>query len=479
MLSLLLAICFPASLPSGGRQQGAAPSLAGRPLRNDGRNCSDSSAADCAWLRRRAAPAGARNLTRRPAGSIREYGMRAQAEYLTRGRYVLAPGDYINIAFSGPDGFVVVSEPAGAYYVNVAADCADAAERRCRWYHTTIMHGYFLTGSAVAIGQITALTAGTFQLTVGYFNARCCEEVLARANGTWPVRWDVAPRASSCFVHTARTGALTMRDVHVGSDQSIRAYDFHSFQRKVKAPAPGIVFQEADGVGAFVLNNKEGSDSYQFSFGLALSDPDAAALDLDYLPASIATRLPLPSVMAGERHGYGFQTFAGGACMGVVCSEERTSFGGNTGGIPSTSDGDPVYEDLAPIATILTIAITMILLLAFVMTLLIFFWRRCRALMMRRNELPAEESALEDLNDEDEPPLAYPPAPPGFSEAPEISDPYAVAKFGRDSAHATPFILARGFDPPGQTPSARAVTSPNEGWPGASAPAWPLRSPKS
>jgi hypothetical protein len=405
-------------------------------------------------------------------GSVKEYSMRAQSDYLTRGLYALSPGDYVNIVFRDPDGFIIVSEPAGGYYINVAADCTNAGDQRCRWYHTTTTQRYFLTGSAMSVGQITALTAGTFQLTVGYFTSRCCELVVALANGSWNVRWDVSAQASGCFVHTARLGTLVIDNTYIpGNKQSIRAYDFHSFRFEIETGAPGTVIEASDGIGALVLNNKNGNNIFRFSFGLEIADFSSVYMDLDYLPESIARRLSLPSWMTGEADGYLFQTLAIGGCVGIVCDEEQTSFGGNSGGVPTKSDGDPIYEDLVPITAVVTIAITIIILMGVVMAVMIFLWRKCRAFLRRREQL-LEDGPTEEWNEEDTESIAYPPMP-AIATGPEISDPYAVGKSGEGSE----LRPAAGFDPPVSQVSPYGgvpITFPIDSGREALTPAWPV-----
>jgi hypothetical protein len=321
---------------------------------------------ECALLppRPRALRAGAFAPGRIDRRAPFAYAMRAQAGGLTRGLYALQPGDYVDVAFAGAFGFAVVSEPAGAFYANVAAGCGAAADARCVWHHSAAPRAYVVAGAQPALAQIVAVTAGAFQITAGYFDRLCCERIDAAANRSLDVAWDVPPGSTACFVHTARTGAMAVRRVVLGAAQRVIGYDFHALRKAVTVSVASAI-AEADGIGAVLFDNRRGDGIYAFSAEVRVSDPDDTRLDLGFVPLDRALRFRSPTELTGEQHGFADRPLDPGGCVGVVCPWGRTEVGGNTGGVPAESDGDPIYEDdsepeNSPIA--LAIAISILIL---------------------------------------------------------------------------------------------------------------------
>jgi hypothetical protein len=73
--------------------------------------------------------------------------MRSQFTRITRGRFELFAGDYVNVRVTHNNGFIIVSGPVGRYCVNVGTRCKlvdpKDEESDCRWSHT-LDHGKFI-----------------------------------------------------------------------------------------------------------------------------------------------------------------------------------------------------------------------------------------------------------------------------------------------------------------------------------------------
>jgi hypothetical protein len=325
------------------------------------------------------------------------YSMRAQKGRLTRGLYALQPGDYVDVIFANPFGFVIVSDPAGFFYANVGSGCSAPSDARCVWYHSAAPRAYILAGSQAAVAQIVAVTAGLFQITVGYFDRLCCEMIDARANQSITVGWEVPPGSVACFVHTIRTGTMAVNRVVLGDYQVIHGYDFHSLHKSVAVSATNAI-GEGDGIGALLFDNRNGKGLYVFSADVRLSDPEDTRFDLGFVPLDKALRFKNPTELVGEQYGFADRPLDPGGCIGVNCASGRSEEAGNTAGIPMTSDGDPVYEsDSGPENSSLALAIAISILILIVGTGL-FVACSC----WRKSAMHAEDGGRETLASDEE-----------------------------------------------------------------------------
>jgi hypothetical protein len=172
------------------------------------------------------------------------------------------------------------------------------------------------------------------QITVGHLSARCCESLHALANGTLAVDWPVSRGSRACLVHSARAGAIALSGLALGPGQSVRAYDHHARMRTLTMS--GEMIDDGEGIGALML--AAGESDLPFRFLVRLSDPDGAGRDFRFLPMRRVGIWPVAMLGSDVAH------FRMGGCAGVTCEERDTGMAGNTGGIPSQSDGDPVDE---------------------------------------------------------------------------------------------------------------------------------------
>jgi hypothetical protein len=354
------------------------------------------------------------------------------------------PGDYVNIKFEHSLGFLIVSGPSGEYYVNVASGCDSATDLQCHWRHTTRTGGYFVMGGSDALAQVTAITSGIFQLTVGYFRGGCCESVMAFANETRTVQsWGVTGGAAACFVHTARTGTLRLSDLVLGDSQTIRTYNFNSFRERIETN--GVVPENA-GIGAFMLDNRESRGMFSFGFRVDLTDPDDVGYNLDYITWQATASVYIPSVFLGEAWDFAHFLMREGGCVGTVCSEEASEQRGNTGGTPSKSAGDPIYEDGTTAATMMRIIV-----LVTSVTIAGSFFVACCVRFYRR---PEPASGVAPRLPEDG---AYGPVP---LSTVEIVDPYAIVNPDPKPCPDTP------VDPYGQPNiyGGAPISFPVRGW---------------
>jgi hypothetical protein len=362
--------------------------------------------------------------------------MHAQPGLLVRGRYDLDPGDYVDLTFGNPYGFLIVSEPAGVYYVNVGVGCASASSPDCVWYHSAVPGGYILTGGARSVAQVAAVTAGTFQLTIGYFGSGDCDSLDTRAVRASRINWAVPANGGACFVHGARAGTMEVYQVTVGSDQSVLAYDFHALRKRVEISLESAVTPD-DGIGALLMDNRDGKSSYVFYFFLDVTDPADTRLELDFTTAERAWHFSRPAEAIGEEYAFANRSLAPGGCLGVVCTAQASGLPGNTGGVPSVCDGDPIYgddgrENLSFVVAVAAAAIA--ILVGIAVFLACSCWRKAmhvrapeemlRPLDVRDEppgadayEIPEKAAELAEIVDEDESPyggvsIEYPPEPP-------------------------------------------------------------------
>jgi hypothetical protein len=158
------------------------------------------------------------------------------------------------------------------------------------------------------------------------------------------VNWAVSARASACLLHTARTGALSVQRVTLGVDQTIVGYDYHSRHKQLDISKVGVAFAETDGIGALILDNSASDARYVFYFYLEVTDPADTGLAVDLLAYERVHQFQKPTIAIGEDYEFANRTLDLGACRGVFCRSGKTQFTGNTDGVPSTCDGDPIYE---------------------------------------------------------------------------------------------------------------------------------------
>jgi hypothetical protein len=377
-------------------------------------------------------------LSARMQSAKRQYEMRAQVGRLTRGLYEMQAGDYVNLVFANPHGFVVVSEPAGLYYVNVGSGCTSAVSQECVWFHSALPGMYVLMGRQPAIGQVVAVSAGIFQLTIGYFDRGCCESVDGRSELQMSVIWPVSSSASACFVHTARTGALEVSRVILGPDQLIRGYDFHSRQKDVEVSLTGMAISGDDGIGALILDNSRSDDRSVFYYIVTVTDPADTRASIDALPFSRVRTFDLPTMAIGEEYLFANRTLHAGGCLGLFCLSGATELGGNTDGVRSTSDGDPIYEsdEEKPTASIALAVVIVLAVLGFGMLLACWWWHKNLQTpdpeLMRPIEIGEEAMppgiAAPMISDAYEIPIKHdlsdPPEPPPSVDETDLDSPY-------------------------------------------------------
>jgi hypothetical protein len=310
-------------------------------------------------------------------------------------------GDYVNLRFSNNNGFIIVSGPVGLYYVNVGTGCKNVdpkdEESDCRWFHTTEHGKYIVMGrSAVSVtAQIVAMEAGVFQVTIGFFDRDCCEWVEALAESDGVFRRDVSSHASACFIHTAITGTMEVTGVTLSSKALIRGYDYHSAAASITESQNGIVIADTEGIAALMLDNTDSASHYNFSFHVTVTDPDDTALNLGFLKDYNAEDLYDPTTLLGEGRGGSQKALSPGACVGIECTPNATTFAGNRDGVKSTADGDPIYEELSDSSMFIFIgalSLVMVLLVIGIAPVLLCYRRR-RA----RERLASEEQELSNL----------------------------------------------------------------------------------
>jgi hypothetical protein len=378
----------------------------------------------------------------RPLETKRFFEIRAQTTRITRGRYELLAGDYVNVRFSSNNGFLVVSGPVGEYYVNVGSGCKlvdpDDEELDCRWFHTTEHGKYVVMGrSAVTVtAQVVAMEAGVFQLTIGFFDRDCCEWVEALAEGDLHFQRDVSSRASACFIHTAITGTMEVRRVVLSSKALVRAYDYHSMARSIEMSTDGVVIADSDGIGALMLDNTDSASHYNFSFHLDVTDPDATALNLGFLKDYNAEDLWAPATLLGEGRGVLPKDLSPGACVGVECTQNPTRLSGNVDGVRAVGDGDPIYEEIASSSPFIFIGALSLIMLLLVMGVapVLLCHRRRRA----RQRLQSQEPQVPEI---------VPLVGPQILEP--IMDPYAVS--GKPEATPLDYVTVAQEAPAAET----------------------------
>jgi hypothetical protein len=213
---------------------------------------------------------------------------------------------------------------------------------------------------------------------------------------------------------------MRLRRVVLGADRKVHGYDFHSLRKSVTASATDAIAEE-DGIGALLFDNLHGDGLFAFAADIQVSDPEDTRFDLGVVPLEVALRFKGPTELVGEQHGFADRPLDPGGCVGVVCEPGRTEEGGNTGGVPTVGDGDPVYEsEPGPENTSLALAIAIAILILFVgigLFLACTCWRKS-ATGVDREQIASDE--------ESEPGGAY--DLPEKEEETEEDDPIAVER---------------------------------------------------
>jgi hypothetical protein len=350
----------------------------------------------------------------------------------------------VNIEFKDSHGFILISEPAPDYYVNVGTHCRKVTDGDCRWFHASWGLVYFASGGSESLLQVTSLGAGTFQITAGHFTSNCCESVDSRDTGRWAAEWGVSGRSLACFIHFSRTGTLGLLPTGaLSKKKEIRAYDYHSLKRVLTDGADQI--GPGEGVGAVMLNNRADAAT-TFQFQLSLTDPNGVNTYPGRVLASVARAFADPVCLYSAAGIPVVSPLHRGGCVGLTCPDGDTTTGGNIGGTPTKSDGDPIYEE--GMSTILIVVIVLAVVVA-LLIIGIVIWCCCRKRRVGAEQMPPPEERDGEMT-------PYTPANTfpqyGYGQAPR-TDPYAVA-----SPYAYPLEAGSYAYPPFED------SQPTPGW---------------
>jgi hypothetical protein len=366
----------------------------------------------------------------------KQFAMTAAPTRILRGRYVVDTGDYVNVFFSNGHGFIVVSEPAPSYYVNVGSGCQDPGSDACQWYHSPWNGPYVMTGSAGSVCQVVPTGPGVLQLTIGYLDHDCCESIFGIAEGRGSISWPVSAGTAACFIHTVTNGTMALNFVTVGPNQEVRGYDHHSMIERLTST--GAIYSNP-GLGALMLDNSDSSFSYVFELGLLVTDWRHIGLNIGYV--DVRFRVSAPAVMLGDLRGdtAAWETLPRGACEDSECTTNDTDGVGRTDGVPTASDGDPIYESEASglsSAALLAIVIAVLVVGPFIVGVPCFLCRRGREVRRDAVEEELDEQAIQVMssgptievgNQEKAYPGIYGPQPPTRSYVP--TPPYPPAAY--------------------------------------------------
>jgi hypothetical protein len=416
------------------------------------------------------------------AGSIRsdaakQFAMAAARTRILRGRYAVDAGDYVNVFFPNAHGFIVVSEPAPHCYVNVGSGCLDPASDECRWYHSPSNGSYVMVGSAASVCQVVSTGRGVLQFTIGYLDGDCCESIFGVAEGSGSLCWPVSGGTAACFIHTVTNGSLAVTYVSIGSEQEVRGYDHHSMVERLENS--GEVIPASAGIGALMLDNSGSGSGYVFELRLVVTDWHHVGLNIGYV--DVRSRPSAPAVMLGGE-SVAWEALPRGACEDAECTANETDGVGRTDGVPTASDGDPIYEsDPTSIssAALIAIFVGLMVVVAFVVGVSCFVCRRTR--YRRDDQLDAEldEHAIEiipgapmiqvaneqkaypDISGPPPPTRSYAPPPPTYPVVPACPYPYGAPAPAAEMPE--PQVPYPGC-PPTYLSAGRPVDGPRE-WP--------------
>jgi hypothetical protein len=132
---------------------------------------------------------------------------------LTRSKVYLNRGDWVEVKFPYPNGFLVVSEP-GSYFINAGYKASSTSAKAETWYHT-LSPGIQQIGNHVGFLQVVALTAASFEITSGYYGSLdSCQSIgLVRSDHTLQSDWPLP--GLQCWIAGNQFGYITGTNIQL------------------------------------------------------------------------------------------------------------------------------------------------------------------------------------------------------------------------------------------------------------------------